>query len=123
VVQTSQTTQTWVAAGRDRICMTTLTELAGSPGTCSTVAEASARGLFSWSHPAPDEAKVAGLTPSSADFSGLVPDGVDSVRIELADGSTVALTPSSNVVVAILRSRPVRERHTDGGGQTHMTEF
>jgi hypothetical protein len=91
-------------------------------GACTPAETAPEYGVFLSSHPAPDVADRAGLSDRAVEAAGLLPDGVASIRLTLADGTTKAIEVVDNGFAALLPDRPTGIRFTDSSGNQHNVQ-
>jgi hypothetical protein len=92
-------------------------------GGCGHPSAVEADGLFTQSHPAPDDIKSQGLAPGTVDVVALVPDGAQSVEFTFADGTSRAADVADNGVTARFDHQPQRARFTDAVGNAHVVEL
>jgi hypothetical protein len=71
--------------------------------------------VFVVSHPAPQKAMLADGTAS--EIAALVPDGVQTVTLTLADDTTRTLPIEDNGAIATLSADPVSARFATDSGQ------
>lgn len=103
-----------VAATSDMVCVDSyLADSASSTGGCAPVAAVEADGFFTGSHAAPNTR----ATPGETSITGLVPDGVKTVEITLANGATTNLDVRSNIIARTFASEPVTARYVRSDGR------
>lgn len=112
-LQTRSQWKIWAAPSQDGACL----QFAGPAddpgsvgGVCAPAKVVTQEGLVGISEPAP------GYSDVEAQVVALIPDGVDAVELQLADGSSTAVAVVDNVVAKAVKSAPVALSYTGRDG-------
>jgi hypothetical protein len=114
----------WVApnAQGDLCLLETLPE-GSTGGGCGHPGDVETTGFFTTGHPAPADVKALGLTAATTDIAAVVPDGVTTVEIVLADHTTKTFVVHDNGIAGRLTDEPTAARFDDAGGDAHVIKL
>jgi hypothetical protein len=115
----------WVAASDTQVCIAHVLINQGRSvaGACARPAQLVDDGLFGTGQPAPADILANHLPKGATELAGLVPDGVSSVTITLADGSRQTIAANDNGVAATFPSTPTMVAFRDRDNVLHTTRY
>lgn len=113
--------QLWTAPGDKYVCLSAKGPKSetGNARNCGLVDQTMTNGLFGVSHPAPSD----GLPAGTAELSGMLPDGVETVTVQLAGGGSARAPVVDNAIAETFAVEPTGVTWVDGAGVERRQQF